>query len=175
MVVIPHLGKLNKDPDFEDWLVSKKVPVPYLAGTQVNFIIEGLEGDAFPKDFLQAISNFLTLTEKDGYKITPYIFQIYRRAVKTVGERGLGFVLTREEDVWSHLRMTSVRVVRRPHADTDVYIQVEGACDWDMEHGVQIVLRKGNMLVRVSSRDGHLTTADAYGLPDDEDQIVYNG
>ena len=45
-------------------------------------------------------------------------------------------------------------------------------CEWEQEHGLQLVFRQGKKLTRVSDQDGHLTKADAYGIPDNEDKLL---
>lgn len=56
-----------------------------------------------------------------------------------------------------------------------MYVQLTGSCDWEKEHGLQVVLRQGRTLSRVSSQDGHLTTAEAYALPEERNTITYPG
>ena len=51
-----------------------------------------------------------------------------------------------------------------------VYVQVACECAWESEHGLQLVFRQGATLSRVSDQDGHLTHADAYDLPEDQEQ-----
>jgi hypothetical protein len=38
-------------------------------------------------------------------------------------------------------------------------------CDWEVEHGMQLVLRDGRTVSKVSPYDGHLTNADAFADP----------
>jgi len=45
-------------------------------------------------------------------------------------------------------------------------------CDWEPEHGLQLVFRQGRKLTRISAQDGHLTEADAYDKPDEEDELL---
>lgn len=56
-----HLGKLKVDPEDDERLISKKFPVPFLNGTPVRFVIESVEEDPRPKDFEEAMGNFLQL------------------------------------------------------------------------------------------------------------------
>jgi len=51
-------------------------------------------------------------------------------------------------------------------------VQITAECEWEPEHGLQIVYRDGSELKRVSQQDGHLTYVDAYGLPESEDRIA---
>jgi hypothetical protein len=67
---------------------------------------------------------------------------------------------------------SEIYVTRRPKNDQDIYIQIACECDWEEEHGLQLVFRQGKKLTRVSSQDGHITEADAYGRPDEEDELL---
>ena len=61
---------------------------------------------------------------------------------------------------------------RRAYQEQDIYVQVACECDWEQEHGLQLVFRQGKKLTRISDNDGHLTEADAYGKPDEEDELL---
>lgn len=45
-------------------------------------------------------------------------------------------------------------------------------CEWEEEHGLALVFRKGMRLTRVSQYDGWLTEADAFDRPDAEDLLL---
>lgn len=66
------------------------------------------------------------------------------------------------------LSEAGILVSRRPFEDKDVYVQLTRNSDREEEHGFQIGLRRGKELARGSEQDGHLTTADAYGLPEEQ-------
>ena len=169
------LGELKQDPDIDEWLVSEPVSVAYIGGRQSPFVVESIEDDGSPGEFTTAIKNFLALAESDQAEATPYLFQHYRRFVEAVGCDHLDFVVASPSDIWAHVKFTTVCVARRFYADRDVYVRITGSCDWDEEHGLQIVFRRGNILARVSGEDGHLTTADAYALPEERNTITYEG
>ena len=54
-------------------------------------------------------------------------------------------------------------VSRRPYGDRAAYVSLECGCDWEEEHGLQIVFKEGLHVNMVGQYDGHLTNADAYG------------
>ncbi len=85
-MIIEPLGELKRDLDIEEWLVSANVSVPYLGGESLQFTVEGMEDDDSPEGFVEAVRNFLSLTENDRQEATPYVFQNYRRFVEAVGE-----------------------------------------------------------------------------------------
>jgi hypothetical protein len=45
------------------------------------------------------------------------------------------------------------------------YLSIECNCDWEVEPGMQLVLRDGWTVSKVSPYDGHLTNADAFANP----------
>ena len=55
-----------------------------------------------------------------------------------------------------------------------MYISLECECEWEIEHGLQIVFKDGLRINKVGSFDDHVTNADAYGDPRLED-VVYVG
>ncbi len=67
---------------------------------------------------------------------------------------------------------TEVFVSRRSERDRAIYVQITADCDWEPEHGLQIVYRRGSELSRVSDLDGHLTHSDADDLAEEQDKIA---
>ena len=86
----------------------------------------------------------------------------------------LGFTIRSPSAVWDFVTPSEIMVSRRAD-DELVYVQICASCRWDVEHGLQVVYRRGETLSRVSAQDGHLTTSDARNLPDSEDSILYEG
>ena len=165
------LGELTPDPDIEEWWVSEPVSVGYFAGTPLYFVLEDVADDPAPAEFETAVQNFLTLTSQDRAEATPWVFRNYTDYAEAVGEDDLDFVIDTPEDVWAHVQPTKVHVLRRAYGDRKVYVVVAADCDWEEEHALQIVYREGKQLSRVSAQDGHVTHADAYGLPEDKDRV----
>jgi Domain of unknown function (DUF6985) len=75
-------------------------------------------------------------------------------------------------DVWTHVQLGKEPIVsRRASGDKAIYVSIECNCEWEPEHGLQLVFRNGNQLVKVGPYDGHLTHADAYADPSLENVI----
>ncbi|MFC7668884.1 DUF6985 domain-containing protein [Hymenobacter humi] len=49
---------------------------------------------------------------------------------------------------------------------------MESECEWEVEHGLQLVFRQGRMLTRVSQYDGHLTESQAEDIPEEQDALM---
>jgi Domain of unknown function (DUF6985) len=73
------------------------------------------------------------------------------------------------QDVLDHIRFGGEPVVTRgKHGDPRVYVSVECECDWEPEHGLQVVFRDDNTITKVGPYDGHLPNAAAYA----DDQLA---
>jgi hypothetical protein len=167
--LLPPLGTLTQDADIPDWWVSQPVAVPFLSGRRVPFTVTlRAAGDGYPPDATEAIEQFLALGPADREAAAGRVFQNYRDFADAVSE--VDVEITGPARVWDHVRVTGVYVDRRHRWDGDVYVKVACDCDWEVEHGLQMVFRRGARLVRVSAQDGHLTHADAYDLPADQDE-----
>ncbi|GGC60630.1 DUF6985 domain-containing protein [Undibacterium terreum] len=170
-MLIEQLGALTKDEELDDWLISAPVAVPYLGGIELEFVLEGMEDDAHPEEFASAVASFLAKNKSEQAKAAPHLLEAYRSAAAAIVPEKPACEIRTEDQTWPHVRPEEVRVCRRQRGDRKVYVQVVADCDWDHEHGLQLVFREGKQLSRVSSFDDHLTYADAFGLPDDMDQI----
>ncbi|MEQ1854489.1 MAG: hypothetical protein ABMA01_23200 [Chthoniobacteraceae bacterium] len=168
---IPQLGPLHPDSRIPEWLVSEPVSVPYFDGQQLTFTLDGMtEADA--GDVQSAVEAFLALGSDARLAASQFVFQNYRRMVDAVGDDDIGFRVAGAEGIWAHVHPSEIFVSRRPRRDHLIYIQITAECDWEREHGLQIVYRRGNELSRVSDQDGHLTHTDAYDIPEDQDRIA---
>ncbi len=171
---IELLGELTPDPRVNDWLVSDEIHVNYFPDTPLRFILEDAASDPAPTEFAAAVKNFLGLTLESRAEATPFVFKNYSDFVTLLNDGLDGefdFVIDTPDDVWRHVQPSAIYVKRRFYGDKKIYVCITADCDWEEEHGLQIVYREGNQLSRVSDQDGHVTHSDAYALLEHEDRI----
>jgi hypothetical protein len=168
---IPILGPLIPDPSVPEWLVAQPREIPLLGGRKLPIILNSLE-EADEQEAESAITSFLKLGPADRLGISLYVFAHYKKISELVSNEDLGCQIESPEEVWQHVHPSEVFVKRRARRDCAIYISVAAECDWEREHGLQIVFKGGNQLVRVSDQDGHLTHADAYDVPEEQNRIV---
>lgn len=168
------IGELKPHPLISDeWLVSKPISIPFFDGTKLKFIFDGYEGDEnFFSDANEAVSNFLAKDKNYRLKISPLVFENYVEFVDAVDEYEDIPKIESEEDIWRFVYPQEIIVSRRNRRDKDIYIQIHCNCEWEIEHGLQLVFRQGKKITRVSSIDGHSTEADAYDKPDSDDELL---
>ena len=170
---IAILGPLKPNPHDPEFFDSEPLPIPLFDGEKVPITLIGLH-ETDRTDAEEALSSFLKLGRHDRLTISPYVFANYQLTAKFAAEQNfeLDCTIASHEDVWQHVRPSGISVFRRDRRDCAIYVVVGANCDWEVEHGLQIVYRHGSELVRVSQQDGHLTHTDAYDLPEEQDTIV---
>jgi hypothetical protein len=146
--------------------LSGSVAVPFLGGEECEFLIEEDPNDpdvrAAVENTLRAKPSILTDAER-------YVVQCCEDTLASYPAKHRPTVTLRKPgDVWSHVRFGSeFQVSRRADGDSEdgVYVSLECNCDWDREHGLQLVLRDGRAITKVGPFDGHVTNSDAYDDP----------
>jgi hypothetical protein len=168
---IDTIGELRPHPDVPEWLLSSPIAIPYFDGLPLAFTLDSLE-DADEDEATDAIKSFLSLGPKDRLAASPYVYKNYLRIAGLADDEDLGCRIDSDAGVWRHVRPSELFVSRRHRRDRAIYVKIAAECDWEPEHGLQIVYRRGSELSRVSDQDGHLTHSDAYGLAEEQDKIA---
>lgn len=170
---ISVLGSLKPDPHVPAFLVSEPLSIPFFDGQQLPVTVVNLT-KTDGSEVEAAISSFLKLGRQERLEVSRYVFANYHQTAKFAAAQGydLDCRIASEEAIWQHVQASALFIDRRDRRDCAIYVSVLAECDWEPEHGLQIVYRRGSELVRVSQQDGHLTYADACDLPEDQDRIV---
>ena len=172
---IPGLGPVIEEPG-SGWYRSAPVPVPVLGATACRFIVDGYDDDPAQEDFHAAIRAFLALDRRVLEAAAPFIYTYYRDITDDVlaaGDDEWYVEIEGPDQVLDHVRPgDEPMVVRDRHGDRHVYVSIECECDWEPEHGLQIVFRDGATVTRVGPYNGHLTNSAAYA-DDRLDGVVY--
>ena len=170
---IPGLGEVHKDPQL-GWYRSAPIPLNLLNGRECSVIVEGYDEDERHEDFHVAIANLLANTFSTLRNAELHVFKYYKNMNSYWSPGDPEFLdISTPEHVWKYVQIRSEPVVsRRGYRDKGVYVSLECNCDWEPEHGLQIVLKNGQDVVKVGPYDGHLTNSDAYA-DDSLEHVVY--
>lgn len=157
----PVLGRLVRVPDI-GWLESEPVALPSLGGHRCKFAFtEAFHGpDAAQVD--DAIRALLAAGPSLLEAARPSV-EAYRHDMERLDPDAPTRGAT--DDLWSLVSFgDTILVYRRAHGDVEdgVYFSLECNCDWEAEHGLQLVVRDGTKITKVGAYDGHLTNADAF-------------
>jgi hypothetical protein len=166
----PIIGKLTKNQKF-DWYESELIKVPCLNNSECKFIFERYEKDLNKIEFDQALTNFLNLSPEVFNKINSDLYHYYIDSIKDYGLKNYLKIESSENILnYVHIR-AEVMICRRVYGDKGIYITLEGECDWEKEHGLQIVFKSGEYINKIGPFDSHLTNSDAYAREEFEDVI----
>jgi hypothetical protein len=174
------LGELTQHKDFREWWVSDEIKVPYFNNQKLTFTFHDFtpeQDPAFIDEADIAIKNFLTLNLNDRKAISTLIYQNCLDFLEAVGYDETDeplWAIKDDDEIWKYVYPANIYVERRLYKDKEIYIKIACECEWEQEHGLQLVLRQGKKLTRVSAQDGHLTDADAYDKPDEQDKLLSN-
>jgi hypothetical protein len=174
------IGQLIQEEQFEDWWKSTKIEIPFfekkkLAVTFMDCIPE--LDSTFIEEADNALTNFMKLNLDDRNLISELAFNNCMQYLDAVGydEADEHYKQIKSHNkIWNFIQPTEIYVTRRPYNEQDIYVMVACECDWEKEHGLQLVFRQGKKLTRISNQDGHLTDADANDIPDEEDELLSN-
>lgn len=172
------IGQLKQDSKFEDWWVSKPIKIPFFTNTSLAIIFMDFvpESDsAFVQEADNALQNFLSKGQTDRLKISELVYKNSRDFLNTIACNEQDEHLCNIQDkneIWNYVTPSEMYLTRRPYNDMDIYVVIACECEWEQEHGLQLVFRQGKKITRVSGQDGHLTEADALDKPDSEDELL---
>jgi hypothetical protein len=172
---IPGLGQVVEDAEL-GWYRSAPIVVPVLGGALCHIVIDGYNDDQRKEDFHEAIRTFLMLDPSALTAASSSIFAYYRDVMNDVvadGDTDWYVEIEGPQDVLNHVQLGNEATINRnAHGDRRVYVSLECECDWELEHGLQIVFRDGHTVTKVGPYDGDLTNAAAYA-DDGLDGVVY--
>lgn len=172
------IGALFQKDQFNDWWESEPIEIRFFDNKKMKITFMDFlpESDSnFIDEADQALTNFLNLTSKDRNSISELAYKNCMDFLEAVELDEADEPLRQMKDhneIWNFIQPSEIYVTRRPYQEQDIYIQIACECDWEQEHGLQLVFRQGKQLTRISDQDGHLTEADAYDKPDEEDELL---
>jgi hypothetical protein len=141
--------------------VSEPVRLLLFDGAEVRIqVFTEQENDAvLADDQIEALQRFLALPRSHGERVVPHLWRYYQD-VRADSEPADVPEISDPSTIWDHVQPRFITPRRDEHGV--IYIVVEAECDWEIEHGLQLVLQEGTRWVRVSDYTDHLTDGRAY-------------
>jgi hypothetical protein len=177
-IVSQVIGELIQDGTFPDWWNSRTVAIPLFENHPMVITFKDFmpdDDDKLIAEADEALKHFLALGPEYKNNISALIKERCDEVLNDVeiheDEQAMRDI-TDVNDIWKFVHPSEIYVSRRARRDEDIYVQIACECDWEPEHGLQLVFRQGKQLTRVSEQDGHLTEADAWDKPDEEDVLL---
>lgn len=141
------LKPLEYDPDYFE---SEAYPIPYFNNKRLKIgFVEALH-EAYLFEADKVLENFLKLDFSERIRNSKIVYDYYDKTLLYgyTGELEIKAI----EEIWNFVYPSEIIV----HWDEngDFYLCVSCECDWEEEHGLQLVFKDGLMLTRASGHDG---------------------
>jgi hypothetical protein len=148
---VKGLGEMRQHSSFPDWLCSEPVRVELFEGKLLPFIIETEEVDLVSsrESIESAVTNFLALNADRRSGITELVYRNYEH-YREVWDPPPPEVKD-PSDVWMYIYPGEVFVTQGLE-DKDFYIKISGDCEWEPEHGLEMVFKHGDQVVSVGQQ-----------------------
>jgi len=164
------IGSLSQSEQFDDWWESAPLAIPYLGGQALEYTyldLNPVEDEAFTAEADEAIGNFMALSVADRLAASEHVYKNCTEFLDMIGynqEDEQLWNIKDPQEIWNHVRFNKLYVSREPYENHQLYIQLSCECDWEMEHGLQLVFDKTGKLIRVSAEDGHILGYEGDGM-----------
>ncbi len=158
MIEIDSLGTLRPHPELpEEWLISKPIVVPFFDGKELDFTISfDWEDKKSLFEANQAVENFLRKDASEKLNVSSLVYKNYREIQDYYDSqtRGASPLKTNDEnDIWNYVYPGNGFISQGSRVDKCMYILITCGCEWEIEHGLQLVFKNGLELTRVSGID----------------------
>lgn len=149
---------------------SRPLRLPML-GRDVTIVLVGFLDDSAPTEFRDVVRNLLSRT-RDTLLVASPDLQNYCSDINQFLDPEDELHVDDSSDLWKHVRFgNEVYIERRHHGDRKLYATIECGCEWEEEHGLQLILREGLAVTKLGTYDGHLSNADSYADSSLEDTV----
>jgi hypothetical protein len=150
---IKGLGKLEQHPQASDWWRSRPVKVDVLDGKLLPFILEDEYNHlSLLQPIESAVANFLSLDSEHRKELTERVYKNYEEIRKIATVPALP--IQEKSEIWKYVYPGDI-FIQQGLDDPEIHILVTGNCEWEPEHGLQMVFRKGKEIVGVSEVTGY--------------------
>jgi hypothetical protein len=168
-MTIPELGDMKECED--GCFDSTPIAVPVLGGKLCTITLEKFSDDPKQEEFLVAVRNFLAIPPDVLKEAEVALYKYYKNCAEYVEDDEI-LKIDSPSEVWKYITLgNQVWVKRRAYGDKGIYVILDSDCEWEVEHGLQIVLKNGLKVNKIGPFDGHLTNSDSYDREDYEDAI----
>ena len=146
------VGQLTQDDHFEEWWNSDLICIPYFQNTKLKVVFTEAEDENYFKLAEIAIMNFIQLATSDRQNHSSQIIENYKQNL--VFDYTPKLELKSDNEIWDFVYPSVIILAQNEIGE--VFVLVECGCEWEEEHGLQLVFKNGQRLTRVSYNDGGL-------------------
>ncbi len=146
--IVGQLNPTDYDPDFFE---SKPFPMPYFENKELKVGFVEAKHQPYLNSADKVLKNFTKLNSIDRTDNSGMVHHYYSETLKHGYTSQLD--VKTAKDIWNFVTPTEIII----HWDEkgDFYLCVSCECEWEKEHGLQLVFKNGQILIRASGHDEH--------------------
>lgn len=146
-------GQLSPVDDDPDLFESEPFPIPYFDNKKVKVGFVEAKHQPYLESADKVLENFIGLSSIDRIENSGMVHDYYSETLKHGYTTPLD--IKTAKDIWNFV--TPTEIIIHWDEDVDFYLCVSCDCEWEEEHGLQLVFKDGRTLTRASGHDGHFT------------------
>ena len=146
--IVGQLSRTDYDPDF---FYSQPFPIPYFDNKEIKVGFVEAEHQPYLDGADKMLENFIGLGSIDRIENSDIVHHYYFETLKYGYTKPLDIKTTK--DIWNFV--TPTEIIIHWDEDGEFYLCVSCECEWEEEHGLQLVFKDGLTLTRASGHDGH--------------------
>lgn len=148
--IVGQLSPTDYDPDFFE---SKPYPFSYFDNKEIKVEFIDAKHQPYLDAADKALENFIRLSSINRTENSDIVYHYYSETLKYGYTKQLD--VKTAKDIWNFI--TPTEIIIHWDEDGDYYLNVSCECEWEEEHGLQLVFTNGQTLTRASGHDGHFT------------------
>lgn len=148
--IVGQLKANEHDPDFFE---SEPFEIPFFDNKKLKIGFVEAEHQPYLDGADKVLENFLKLNSTDKIRNSEIVNHYYTETLRHGHTKPLN--VSTSQDIWNFVTPTEIII----HWDEngDFFLCVSCDCEWEQEHGLQLVFKNGQTLTRASGHDGHFT------------------
>ena len=144
--IVGELKSVDYDPDFFE---SEPYPIPYFENSKLKVGFIETEHQPYLDGVDKVLENFLKRDLATRKKDSQLLFNYYNTTLKYGYTRSLG--IKKIDEVWNFVYPSEIIVDWDEKGN--FYLNVSCGCEWEEEHGLQLVFKDGLTLIRASGHE----------------------
>lgn len=148
--IVGQIKSVDYDPDFFE---SNPFPIPYFDNKELKVGFVEAKHEPYLLEADNVLQNFLRLDKQDRIEDSQLVYHYYSETLKYGYTKPLD--INNISDIWNFVYPSEIIVHWDENAD--FYLCVSCGCEWEEEHGLQLVFKDGKKLTRASGHDGGFT------------------
>jgi hypothetical protein len=145
------VGRLKSVDYDEDFYESEPFPIPYFDNRKIKICFVESNHEPYLLGADNVIQAFLKLNNQDRLNDSHMVKNYYDQTLKFGYTKPLE--IANDKDIWNFVHPSEILI--QWDEKGDFYVVVSASCDWEEEHGLQLVFPSGQKLTRASGHDGH--------------------